>query len=212
LKKLYPETDGVPTSKEFLMEATTLDEKYAWLAAISEHTSYLEQALGNSIYPDPSDFTDNSIIITPKQVSASIKDNNMNRLPQIEEVPEHVSESASAISSPVNETPVAISNNKSDPYHPNVIQELGPNEEIVFSGLVGKPNPIGIHLIRELYLIVNKEVTDARPYTKRLLYVDSNTYEKKGELLWNKRSPNIQVKKVNHQCFCIILLVLMYSM
>lgn len=201
MKKLYPDTDGVPKVKEFVMEAATLDEKYAWLAAISEHTSYLEQCLGNSIYPESTDFTENSVIITTKPATLSMKDGNVNQLPQIaEEMPEH--ESESAVASPTDETPapVATTSNKqqSAQYHANIIQELGPNETIVFSGLVGKPNPIGIHLIRQLILIVNNEVTDARPYTKRLLYVDSNTYEKKGDLLWDKKSPNISLKKV---CF-----------
>jgi len=157
------------------MEATTLEEKYAWLAAVSEHTSYLEQALTNELLPDPNDFNET----------------NNNDIPN-----SNLTQDTTA-SDALHRT-VSVNTNEWARKHPKATQYVRHNEEIVYSGLVGKPNPVGIHLIRQLFLIVNKEVSEERPYHKRLLYLDSNSYDMKGEVLWSTKAPKIEVKKVSY--------------
>ena len=63
---------------------------------------------------------------------------------------------------------------------------LRPGEKILESALIGKKNPMGIPLKRQLIL------TD----TPRLFYVDPVSMEAKGEIEWPKDDP-VQIEECN---------------
>ncbi len=75
-------------------------------------------------------------------------------------------------------------------------------ETLVMTGLAGKPNPMGIHLIRQLVLTSRK----------RLLYIDPKTMECKGEIAWTSSlaAAYPQCKKVRtcgYSCiFCCVMM------
>lgn len=56
-------------------------------------------------------------------------------------------------------------------------------------GIVDKPNPVGYRYMRELLLVQRVDENDDNVVCrKRLIYIDSNSYEKKGEVLWLENS------------------------
>ena len=59
---------------------------------------------------------------------------------------------------------------------------LKPNENILATSLVIKPNPMGLQHKRQLILIVG-------PSGPRLVYLDPKSMEVKGEVEWTKASP-----------------------
>jgi hypothetical protein len=75
-------------------------------------------------------------------------------------------------------------------------------EDIVLHGIISKPNPLGIiHLIRELVLVRSdiEAISDkSTPFVlKRLLYIDTNSYEMKGEIVWKSDASSFpKVSKV----------------
>ena len=73
---------------------------------------------------------------------------------------------------------------------------LHAGEEIVLTGLTAKPNPMGIHLMRQLILTSHK----------RLLYIDGKTMEQKGEIEWSNdiTAAYPQIKQIDEMTFEII--------
>ena len=75
-------------------------------------------------------------------------------------------------------------------------------EELVTTGLTGKPNPVGIQLIREIILVRSPardlavEEQQQLPVSKRLIYIDANSFEMKGEIIWVANTKLPIVKKV----------------
>jgi hypothetical protein len=74
----------------------------------------------------------------------------------------------------ISAAPITATN---DPKRWMVFVNAAKGESIVLCGLVNKPNPVGVPLLRQLILTSHK----------RLIYVDANSLELKGTIEWKKK-------------------------
>jgi hypothetical protein len=74
----------------------------------------------------------------------------------------------------ISAAPITVTN---DPKRWMVFVNAAKGESIVLCGLVNKPNPVGVPLLRQLILTSHK----------RLIYVDANSLELKGTIEWKKK-------------------------
>lgn len=228
---------------EFMMEASNLEEKYAWLAAIEAHTAYIESVANSG------NFSVEQFPYGDSDVIASSNNNNNSSDRQLSASPPPQGRPVGGSNSPSNLTPIgsfSVAPSESDrvkrssvevPMNANsgggggrrtsVINVSAVNqkwkifiqkgEELVTNGLTGKPNPIGIQLIREIILVKSPAVTLSPeeavlyPNSKRLIYIDANSFELKGEIKWIAGEKMPTIKKVRSyetpltdHCLCIV--------
>lgn len=177
--------------KELLMVCQSVAVKEAWLAALEAHTIYIEtialkfkQDMENnkggtsskpgsrspSPAPSPKNREDASYSIISALSSFSRRDGNNN-----------ITSGRPKVSRASRQASMTLSSQKWAIF-------LNRNEKMVLAGLVEKPNPVGYRYMRNLLLVKYEtpEDGDQAPVAcrKRLIYIDSNSYEKKGEILW----------------------------
>jgi hypothetical protein len=175
--------DAAPGDDEFqalLLEASSSDEKHAWLAAIQAHTEYFESTLVAAASP----------LLHSAASSNSLNGGEADSLSVSEQyAPMKRTSTAGGMGSRT----VSRSPSRQSTY--SVMDDkkrwaifLHAGEELVMTGLAGKPNPVGIHLIRQLILTSHK----------RLMYIDAKTMELKGEIEWSSDPAAVypQAKKV----------------
>jgi hypothetical protein len=209
--------DKQEVSYEFMMEASSLEEKYAWLAAIEAHTNYIESVAqsGNymQMFPPVDDENDdnnknsttNSIAKNPSSASlanspsntdlSAVPNNNNisnNEIRNSPTVTESSNDKARMISTANNGARRVSVANVSSAANQKWKIFLKRDEELICNGLTGKPNPFGVQLIRELILVASRSEN-----TKRLVYIDANSFELKGDIIWSSKDTRYPtVKKV----------------
>lgn len=165
------------------MEASNGDEKSAWLAAIQAHTEYFEASLAT--VPAL-----RSVQSAPSLCGGGPDDDAEGG----EEAPQMMKRTSTTSQTPSGRS-LSTAPSRGSMY--SVVDDkkrwaifLLPGEDLVLTGLTGKPNPVGIHLLRQLVLTSRK----------RLLYIDCKTMELKGEIHWtpDPNAPFPSVKKVQH--------------
>lgn len=183
--------------KEFLLVCRTQQERDGWLAALEAHTSYIEnvalkyiqerdaaQAAKGESSPTAASATESgrrfSFTSSTSQRRSMTGQRNASRASR------HAS--------------MALSAQKWSVF-------LNKNEKVVLMGIVEKPNPVGYRYLRELLLVQRQDTDDesgkvdgAVVCRKRLIYIDSNSYEKKGEVLWLDAAGKFPSVKVVRLC------------
>lgn len=192
--KKFGSSSKEPT-QELLLEANTIEEKYAWMAAIEAHIQYIEYlAQCESVDESTYDF------LKLEEVQEQIQQENELTLP--EPVNSSINETTPVPPlAPSPEPVVPIVKPKPTPNLANRLKwgiHISPKEEVILVGLINKPNAMKIAVIRELIFVVNKEEN-----TKRLIYVDPSSYELKGEISWATK-PYPMVRKADENSFEII--------
>lgn len=197
--------------KEFNFICRTQQERDGWLAALEAHTAYIEQVAvkfsqeqqqagnGGSNTPVPSDSRRGSFSIFGSSAANNSSKNNISR----------ASRRAS----------MALSAQKWSVF-------LNRNEKVVLMGIVEKPNPVGYRYLREMLLVQRQDPEDdpasakSNGCRKRLIYIDSNSYEKKGEVLWldsaGGKYPSVNVVRYCYCCyynrvFIMLNIAILYS-
>ena len=164
--------------EEVMVEAASLEEKLAWLAALNSHTHYIEASLniasnaaaaaaahaegGHSAKHTATASTAANVGATAGAAAAAAAAHN----PATAAVTHTAAAATPAVVSVITAT------NDPKPWMVYLNQAAG--ESVVLCGLVNKPNPMGAPLMRELILTSHK----------RLVYVDTKTLEAKGEIDW----------------------------
>lgn len=230
---------GKPSDyQELALEAASLEEKLAWLAAINAHTHYIESSLKiaaqveqqaaaaavakntasaavtapvstASVAPATTtaatSTTDSAATVAGAVASGSTKELPVPPTPNVSvntpsaaalslaaatATPAAATATTPATSAPAPALPAAPSvTATNDPKPWMVYVDASLQETIVLCGLVNKPNPMGKQLLRELILTSRK----------RLIYVDSQSLEIKGEIDWvTENGVDHFVKIVSH--------------
>ena len=205
---------------DLLMEAEDASDRDRWVAAIEMHTLYIETASLSSFnkskntdgfdveedveiqFQSANDFAaeaNNTIIDNSQDVAEQRGEQDSARRASFSTV-KTANTLASVSGGPRRQSMIKSSVNSINSQKWTVYLER--YEDIICSGVISKPNPLGvIHLIRELILVktdVNRlpESMKGKPYTyKRLLYVDTNSYDMRGEIRWqtdSKKNPVIR--------------------
>jgi hypothetical protein len=207
--------DKQEVSYEFMMEASSLEEKYAWLAAIEAHTNYIESVAqsGNylQMFPPVDDennnntSTTNSIAKNPSSASLANSPSNtdLSAAPNNNNISNNEIRNSPTVTESPNDKARMISTANNGPRRVSVANVssaanqkwkifLKRDEELICNGLTGKPNPFGVQLIRELILVASRNEN-----TKRLVYIDANSFELKGDIIWSSKDTRYPtVKKV----------------
>lgn len=220
LNKLFGRGAPEQSHKEFLMVCQSLDAKEAWLAALEAHTSYIETIalkfrqdmennkttsltsnnLTGSGAPSPTTREDRSYSISSAISSFSRRGSMNNSNNSINSGRPKVSRASRQASITLSAQKWAIFLNR--------------NEKMVLAGLVEKPNPVGYRYMRNLLLVKYEAPEgsgDQGPIAcrKRLIYIDSNSYEKKGEILWLEDArtvrPTITSVSTLYSIICFVL-------
>lgn len=217
-------------ASEMLLEAKDNGERERWIAAIESHTLYIETASLSSFnkskqvasgpsmmeeeddveiqFQSATDFTseaNNTIIDNSQDVTAMRGEQDSIRRASFSTV--LTANTMASVSGQQARKQIRSSMSNINSQKWTVYVER--YEEIVCSGVISKPNPLGvIYLVRELILVQTNphklsEEARKKPYTyKRLLYVDTNSYDLRGEICWQTDSKkNPTVKKVSLHTF-----------
>lgn len=163
------------------MEASNGDEKSAWLAAIQAHTEYFEA----SLLQQQAAAGDTAPALRFIQSTQSLAGGAAGDDDEEEEgedgasMAQQLKRQSTASMPGGGRTQSVAGGGRGSVY--SVVDDnkrwaifLHPGEELVLAGLCGKPNPMGIHLTRQLVLTSRK----------RLAYIDPKTMELKGQIQW----------------------------
>jgi hypothetical protein len=150
---------------EFMMEASSLEEKYAWLAAIEAHTNYIESLANSGAFHQilVQDNDDNATVMTTNSPAPPVLSSSSSFI-QTGPVTPNSDNNNNNNSSPKNDSPTqendnnntrAVSVANSSARRVSVANTasaanqkwkifLRREEELVMNGLTGKPNPLGM--------------------------------------------------------------------
>jgi hypothetical protein len=218
--------DSEAHAEDLILETSNDDERTAWVAALEMHTLYIETAAQNAFQRKAqqtgeqesptelhdSDSDSDALVFqfqsagdfTQEQQNAVIDNNSATALSERgrEQEERRLSFSTMSTTSKDKRNPKAVRSSLTSVNSQKWTVFLNRYEDIVLHGIISKPNPLGIiHLIRELVLVRSdiEAISDkSTPFVlKRLLYIDTNSYEMKGEIVWKSDASSFpKVSKV----------------
>lgn len=187
--------------KEFLLVCRTQQERDGWLAALEAHTSYIENVALKYIQERDAALAKGDS--SPTAPAAGESGRRFSFTSSTSQRRSITAQGQRNVSRASRHASMALSAQKWSVF-------LNKNEKVVLMGIVEKPNPVGYRYLRELLLVQRQDADDdagkadgAVVCRKRLIYIDSNSYEKKGEVLWLDSAgkfPSVKVVRVLVSC------------